>query len=66
MFRLTFLARRLDVLLQKLCEYANRLDLPPEMYIKTPIRWLIDLDGAGNLLSFVSTEGRGGKRDRGK
>jgi CRISPR-associated protein Csd1 len=54
------------VLLEKLCEYANRLDLPPEMYIKTPIRWLIDLDGEGNLLGFVPTEGGGGKRDRGK
>jgi CRISPR-associated protein Csd1 len=54
------------VLLEKLCEYANRLDLPPEMYIKTPIQWLIDLDGEGNLLGFVPTEGKGGKRDRGK
>jgi len=36
------------------------------MYIKTPIRWLIDLDRDGNLLGFVATEGRGGKRDRGK
>ena len=54
------------MLLEKLCEYANRLDLPPEMYIKTPIRWLIDLDREGNLLGFVPTEGRGGKRDRGK
>jgi CRISPR-associated protein Csd1 len=54
------------VLLEKLCEYAERLDLPPAMYIKTPIRWLIDLDREGNLLGFVATEGRGGKRDRGK
>lgn len=54
------------MLLEKLCEYANRLDLPPEMYIKTPIRWLIDLDREGNLLGFVATEGKGGKRERGK
>jgi CRISPR-associated protein Csd1 len=53
------------VLLQKLSEYAERLDLPPAMYIKTPIRWLIDLDRQGNLMEFVATEG-GGKRDRGK
>jgi CRISPR-associated protein Csd1 len=54
------------VILEKLRDYANRLDLPPEMYIKIPIRWLIDLDREGNLLGFVATEGRGGKRDRGK
>jgi CRISPR-associated protein Csd1 len=54
------------VLLQKLSEYAERLDLPPAMYIKTPIRWLIDLDWEGNLRAFVTTEGRGGRRDRGK
>jgi CRISPR-associated protein Csd1 len=54
------------MLLEKLCEYAERLDLPPTMYIKTAIRWLIDLDLQGNLHGFVATEGRGGKRDRGK
>jgi hypothetical protein len=32
------------MLLEKLCEYAERLDLPPTMYVKTAIRWLIDLD----------------------
>jgi CRISPR-associated protein Csd1 len=54
------------MLLEKLCEYAERLDLPPTMYVKTPIRWLIDLDLQGNCYGFVPTEGRGGKRDRGK
>ena len=54
------------MLLEKLCEYAERLDLPPTMYVKTAIRWLIDLDVQGNLHGFVATEGRGGKRDRGK
>ena len=54
------------MLLEKLCEYAERLDLPPTMYIKTAIRWLIDLDLHGRLHGFVATEGRGGKRDRGK
>lgn len=54
------------MLLEKLCEYAERLDLPPTMYVKTAIRWLIDLDLQGNLHGFVATEGRGGKRDRGK
>ena len=54
------------MLLEKLCEYAQRLDLPPTMYVKTAIRWLIDLDLQGHLYGFVATEGRGGKRDRGK
>jgi CRISPR-associated protein Csd1 len=54
------------MLLEKLSEYADRLDLPPTMYLKTPIRWLIDLDQEGNFLGFVRTEGKGGKNDRGK
>lgn len=54
------------MLLQRLCEYSERLDLAPPMYLKTPIRWLIDLDIDGNLLGFVVTQGKGGKLDRGK
>jgi len=54
------------MLLEKLCEYAERLDLPPTMYIKTAIRWLIDLDVQGNFYGFVATEGGGGKKDRGR
>lgn len=56
------------MLLEKLNQYADRLDLPPPMYGKTPIRWLIDLDREGNLLGFVQTtsEGKKGKNDRGK
>ncbi len=55
------------MLLESLREYSTRLDLPPVMYIKTPIRWFIDLDSQGNLLGFVSATGpetRG--KDRGK
>lgn len=55
------------MLLEKLREYSDRLDLPPSMYQKSPIRWLIDLDRNGNLLSFVpTTGGEEGKSDRGK
>jgi CRISPR-associated protein Csd1 len=36
------------------------------MYIKTAIRWLIDLDRSGRLVGFVKTEGTGKKNDRGK
>ncbi len=55
------------MLLQKLAEYADRLNLPPRMYLKTPVKWLIELDGKGNFLGLIKTEGRmPGKKDRGK
>jgi CRISPR-associated protein Csd1 len=54
------------MLLKRLCDQADRLDLAPPMYLKTPIRWLIDLDREGRLLGIVKTDGPGGKRDRGK
>jgi CRISPR-associated protein Csd1 len=56
------------MLLEKLSQYADRLDLAPTMYQKTPIRWLIDLDSKGNLIGFIptSSEGKKGKSDRGK
>ena len=56
------------MLLEKLSQYADRLDLPPPMYQKTPIRWLIELDSKGNLIGFVptSSEGKRGKSERGK
>jgi CRISPR-associated protein Csd1 len=55
------------VLLQRLCDHAASLDLEPPMYLRTPIRWLLDLDVEGRLIGPpVRTEGRGGKNDRGK
>ncbi|WP_258360149.1 type I-C CRISPR-associated protein Cas8c/Csd1 [Moorella sulfitireducens] len=56
------------MLLESLREYSMRLeDMPPVMYIKTPIRWFIDLDGEGNLLGFVSATGSKARgKDRGK
>lgn len=57
------------MLLEKLRHYADRLDLPPPMYQKTPIRWLIDLDHSGNLVGnglTMTTSGKKGKNDRGK
>lgn len=56
------------MLLEKLSHYADRLDLPPSMYAKIPIRWLIDLDKTGQLIGFVQTssEKKKGKTDRGK
>ncbi|MDE0405988.1 MAG: type I-C CRISPR-associated protein Cas8c/Csd1 [Nitrospira sp.] len=57
------------MLLEKLRHYADRLDLPPPMYQKTPIRWLIDLDYSGNLVGnglTMTTSGKTGKNDKGK
>ena len=40
------------MLLQRLKDYANeRLDLPPTLYVETPVRYIIDLDLQGRLLS---------------
>jgi CRISPR-associated protein Csd1 len=54
------------MLLERLREYSERLDLPPTMYDKMRIKWLIDLDLEGRFLGFVQTEGTGKKNDRGK
>jgi len=54
------------MLLEKLCEYSQRMeDLAPFGYNGTPIRWLINLDGDGNFLGFVTTSS-GRKNDQGK
>lgn len=40
------------MLLQRLKEYADeRMDMPPMLYVERPIRYLIELDSAGRLLS---------------
>jgi len=39
------------MLLEKLLEYADRLDLPPALYAEGPVRYLIELDATGHLLS---------------
>lgn len=57
------------MLLEKFRHYADRLELPPPMYQKTAIRWLIDLDLSGNLVGngFITTSGKKKKKnDRGK
>lgn len=56
------------MLLQRLKEYNDRIEkknpIPP-MYKKTPVPWLVELDGQGNFQGLISTTG-GGKRDKGK
>jgi len=37
--------------LQRLLEYAGRLNLPPTLYAEAPVRYLIELDSAGRPLS---------------
>lgn len=53
------------MLLERLRDYSVRLELPPTMYLSTPIRWLIDLDGEGRFLGFISTAGGNKRQDRG-
>ena len=45
------------MLLQKLNEYADRLDLPPRLYTNAPVRYVIELDGKGNFLALTDTAG---------
>jgi CRISPR-associated protein Csd1 len=45
------------MLLQKLKEYADtRMTLPPPLYNETPVRYIIELDGAGKPLSPAPTD----------
>lgn len=53
------------MLLQRLREYSERLELPPSMYGKTRIRWLIDLNERGHLIGFVATTGERKASERG-
>ena len=39
------------MLLQRLVEYSDRLELPPPLYAKAPIRYVIELDATGHVLN---------------
>lgn len=55
------------MILARLKEYADtRMELPPEMYGESPVRWIIDLDATGKLLDFVSQGGTSKADARGK
>ncbi len=43
------------MLLQRLAEYADRLDLPPALYVESPVRYVISLAGDGRLLTLIDT-----------
>lgn len=53
------------MLMQRLVEYARRLDETPTMYKKVRVKWLVDLDKTGTIKGIVPTAG-GGKKDKGK
>ena len=44
------------MLLQRLSEYADRLDLPPMLYSEAPVRYIIELDRSGRLLNPQPTD----------
>jgi len=54
------------MLLRRLVEYSKRIEMPPVMYLKTPVRWFLDLDIDGQLLKPVQLTGEGRRADRGK
>ena len=44
------------MLLEKLVEYSRRLDLPPQLYSESPVRYIIELDANGRLLNPEPTD----------
>lgn len=46
------------MILARLKEYADtRMEMPPEMYGHSPVRWIIELDSSGSPLGFISQGG---------
>ena len=43
-------------MLPQLCDYARRLDLPPPLYGKRPVRYIVELDASGRLLNPQPTD----------
>ena len=57
------------MLLQKLVEYADRIeaqdqDPKPPFYAERPIRYVVELDGLGNLLSLTDTADQSNRRTK--
>ena len=50
------LTGRRDVLLQKLRDYSDRLNLPPTLYSEAPVRYIVELDATGRLLNPGPTD----------
>ncbi|GAB4345219.1 MAG: type I-C CRISPR-associated protein Cas8c/Csd1 [Candidatus Abyssubacteria bacterium] len=54
------------MLLKKLSDYSERLDMPPSMYVKTRIKWFIDLSADGTFKGLTRLVGTQNKNDRGR
>jgi len=56
------------MLLQQLAADADRIvgELPPPMYDRKPVKWIIELDMSGEFLGIVLQTGDGGPKDKGK
>lgn len=52
------------MLLQRLIEYSDRLDLPPMLYSEVPIRYIIELDPSGRCLGITDTADPASPRTR--
>lgn len=52
------------MLLQKLVEYAERLELPPTLYALAPIRYVIEIDSSGRVLNPEPTDQSDAKNPR--
>ena len=52
------------MLLQKLVEYADRIERTPPLYTERPIRYVIELNSAGNLLGLTDTADPSERRSR--
>lgn len=44
------------MLLQKLRDYSDRLNLPPTLYSEAPVRYIVELDATGRLLNPGPTD----------
>lgn len=57
------------MLLERLVEHAQYLDLPPAMYGRVEIHWYVDINEKGELLGFIPVTGsaqEGRRQTRGK
>ncbi len=52
------------MLLQKLRDYSDRLDLPPTLYSELAVRYIIDLDSYGRFLGLIDTSDISTRRTR--
>lgn len=52
------------MLLQRLVEFADQLDLPPTLYNEVPVRYIIELDQAGDYRGLVDTADPSNKRTK--